>query len=318
MVGSASVAQQETALTLDEWRESIGRSFVPMDVLPLSTTPTDFRAVVRRQQLGSVGVTLVRSDAHISVRTPRNISQHPADYYKVSCQIEGEGWVGQGGRRSLLGPGDVAIYNTSQPYELEFPGYSEGIIAQIPHSEFPVGPAHIDRLSARVLGSSGLSPTLAALLRLIAQGGTPPSGAPRHHLARSLVELVAATVIDELGRVDTVDSANDALLSSIKRYARAHLSNPELTLDAAASAHYVSTRTAQRLFQAAGTTFAAWLRAERLELAQQRLLTSTEPVTGIALDVGFVSVTHFSTVFREHFGISARALRLSHSSDSDS
>lgn len=310
---SASLTNTEISLTLDEWRASIARSFSPMDVAAVPSTPSQFHASIHRQQLGSVGVSRVISEAHVAERTERNVSLQPADYYKITCQIAGECQVTQDGRKSLLEPGNIAINDTVRPYKLTFPAANECLVLQVPRAEIPIDSAQIARLTGLPFSRlGGLTESLVEYLSLVSKSEAPAGSTVRYHLSRSLIELVTAALTAELGGLRTTAPAANALHSSIKRFALAHLSDPTLTLEHAAAAHYVSTRTAQRLFSAEGSTFVTWIRAERLERAQQQLLTSEHPITQIAMDVGFSSATHFSRAFREHFGISARNLRVSH------
>lgn len=54
-----------------------------------------------------------------------------------------------------------------------------------------------------------------------------------------------------------------------------------------------------------------WLTARRLKAAHQRLLCSTDPVNVIMADVGFRNFSHFSKIYRERYGCSPRATRIS-------
>lgn len=64
----------------------------------------------------------------------------------------------------------------------------------------------------------------------------------------------------------------------------------------------VSDRSLQRKLRSAGTTFSSELCAARLREARKRMVESDAPLTRIALDVGFTSLSHFSTQFRKDCG----------------
>lgn len=308
--------QQETSTSLEAWRRNIARSFVPMEVRPDPHHSGSFHATVDRVRIGFISLSRVTSDAHVALRTEQNILKHPADAYKVSCQVAGEGWLEQNGRRSLLTPGSLAIYDTSRPYTLQFPSRSDSIIALIPRTELPIDPALVFSATAKPLTERPpLAATLTALLTgaLSGEMQTGPTG--DYHLARAMSELIAAIVLAETAQQAPSESAREAQLASLKLYAHAHLSNPDLTVDDAAAANYVSTRTTQRLFRSEGTTFASWLRAERLARAHHRLVTGIDPITDIAHECGFASATHFSRAFREQYGTSAREMRRLNSRD---
>lgn len=86
----------------------------------------------------------------------------------------------------------------------------------------------------------------------------------------------------------------------------AHASLAELARVAGIS-RYHFLRTFKRV---TGVTPHQWLLRARLADAANRLATSREPVTGIALDAGFEDLSHFIHSFRAEFGVSPRQYRL--------
>jgi len=65
-----------------------------------------------------------------------------------------------------------------------------------------------------------------------------------------------------------------------------------------------------RAFRAAtGETPRQYLIAARLRAAADRLVDTREPITAIALDVGFNDISHFNATFRRAFGVSPRTWR---------
>jgi AraC-like DNA-binding protein len=69
----------------------------------------------------------------------------------------------------------------------------------------------------------------------------------------------------------------------------------------------VSPRTLQRKLQQAGTTVHAEVSTARLAQAQKLMLTSGLNLTAIALELGFKSLQHFSSRFRQQHGESPSA-----------
>lgn len=102
------------------------------------------------------------------------------------------------------------------------------------------------------------------------------------------------------------ESARETRLASLTLCAHAHLSNPDLTIEDAAAANYVSTRTTRRLFSSERTTFPGWLRTVGLARPHHRLVTGDNPITDIAYECGLASARYFSRAFREQHGVSAR------------
>jgi AraC-like DNA-binding protein len=79
----------------------------------------------------------------------------------------------------------------------------------------------------------------------------------------------------------------------------AHL---EGTIDEAAHALAMATRTLQRRLTEASTSFAEEGRLARVRAAKRLLVETDAPITAIAIDVGCSSPQHLSTLFKQYVG----------------
>lgn len=76
----------------------------------------------------------------------------------------------------------------------------------------------------------------------------------------------------------------------------------------------VSERQASRLLrEELGTSFPDYLTSLRIERAKKLLATTDEPVTGVALETGWQSISHFNSVFRRRVGTTPTLYRARHS-----
>lgn len=299
----------EDSTGLDAWRANIARSFVPMEVMATSNTPQDFHASVERHQCSFLALSRVKADAHLAIRTDKNLNLQVADYYKLSFQLAGATVLTQDGRQCVLHPGEFAINDTTRTFQVETPDHGDFLVVQFPRDELMVDTAVTSSLTAHVLSDTPwLGTYLNSVVEMMAQESLPAANA-RHRFARSIVELIAASLLSHYASPSDASSSETLLFDSIKRYSVAHLADASLTVEDVATANFVSTRTLQRLFSAQGTSFNTWLRGVRLERAYTRITTSDVPVTTIALESGFASPAHFSRSFRQRFGCAARELR---------
>jgi AraC family transcriptional regulator len=95
----------------------------------------------------------------------------------------------------------------------------------------------------------------------------------------------------------------------VTAYIHTHI-NDELQLEHLAGLTGFSPFYFHRVFAALmGETLAEYVRRVRLGAAVQQLLHSTEPVTEIALAVGYETSAAFTKAFRQRFGITPTALR---------
>jgi transcriptional regulator GlxA family with amidase domain len=76
-----------------------------------------------------------------------------------------------------------------------------------------------------------------------------------------------------------------------------------------ARAFALSERSLYRFFARQGTTPDRWMWQQRLELAREYLRAPRATVSGVAMQVGFKDLSHFSRSFRRAFGLPPSAYR---------
>lgn len=131
---------------------------------------------------------------------------------------------------------------------------------------------------------------------------------------RRLVKLVL-TEMCRAGNVP-VQEANETILSYDRLRPALRLVNhdptAEIDLTAAAASCNLSSAYFSRQFKLVlGMSFSEYVRATRLRLAAQRLISSGDRISDIAFDCGFSNPAHFTAVFKKKFGRSPRDYRTS-------
>ncbi|MCS6923717.1 MAG: helix-turn-helix domain-containing protein [Fimbriimonadales bacterium] len=134
----------------------------------------------------------------------------------------------------------------------------------------------------------------------------PPVGSLRLFYEGKLRELVAFLCFAE---PEVIAAHDDARLRAALEYLQSHLSDPD-ALQKVSERLCVSPRQCQRLFRVAmGCSPSEYLTELRLRRAATLLASTNLSVSEIALEVGYLSLSHFSRVFRERFGKTPRAFR---------
>lgn len=117
-------------------------------------------------------------------------------------------------------------------------------------------------------------------------------------------------IVDELGRLEArplgLTMPRD---ERIARVARAILANPgdDRGLDAWAELACVSARTLSRQFVAeTSLTFTRWVQRARL-VRSLELLAADTPVTTVAFELGYRSISAFIAVFKRSVGVTPSA-----------
>ncbi|WP_237687548.1 helix-turn-helix domain-containing protein [Arthrobacter jiangjiafuii] len=305
--GQSAAAGPVRATTFAAWKRLISDSFVPLETIPApGRRPDDhFEGQLLGRRLREMAIVRVEAQAHTVVRTPELAAAADQGYYKLNLQISGRGALEQAGREIELSPGDLAIYDTQQPYTLRFAEDMTTLVLMFPKQLLNLAAEDLSDLTAIRLGAghpvgSAVVPFLTRIAALLPDLDGPIG----HRLAMNTVDLLATMLAAESysGRVAT---GHERMLPRIKHFIEGQLANPELSPGYIASAHYISTRSLHKLFEDSGTTAAAWIRERRLDGARRDLadpLQADLPVATVGARWGLPDPAHFSRAFRTAYG----------------
>jgi AraC-like DNA-binding protein len=294
---------------LSYWHDAVWRTFVPLDVSTPRNTP--FSGSVTTEQLGQLRISTVDADRELVRRTRSLIAESPDEYLLLGLQTRGSGVVIQDERTAVLSPGELALYDTTRPYTLDFPDRFETVVFQMPRRALGIPESDLRRITGVTIGpDQGLAGMVVPLLSKVATEASTYRPEIGELLARNISDLLTTLVTERLGRdTASLDAARQTLLLRIRAFIDARLADPALSPEAVAAAHHISVRHLQRLFQAEGTTVSEWIRRRRLEACRRELgrPRRTRPaVAAVAQRWGFVSPAHFSRAFRAFYGMSPR------------
>jgi AraC-like DNA-binding protein len=297
----------------DVIRETIARAFVRVDI-SFDEGRGPAAAVGSITDFGHLTICSVRSNARTMERTPRFARDEMTPSILVGLQMSGASGVTQGGREALLRPGELVLYDSTEPYVLTDPdgirqhffrisldrlGLPHDAIRQV--SAVTLSPGHpVADLAATYFGRLGSRPDLFAV----------PGAEALSEPGIALIRAVITTHLDavELGK----DPLKATLPLRILEYARAHLSDPTLGAAQVAAEHHISVRHLYNILGANGITLADWVRTHRLEGCREEIIaaaSSTSPIGSIALRWGFTDPSSFARTFKTAYGMSPRQWR---------
>jgi AraC-like DNA-binding protein len=274
-----------------------------------------FRARMWRDTLASMEMFRVAASANTMTRSRRDIAAGDDETLHLSLILRGHLHKAQQGRSSMLGPGDMAVYDTSQPVVLHADEDFDTLALKLPKAilgrDFG---AKVSRLTAvRIPGRTGL-PRLAARFFCAAALGLA-DGSIAHEdadLAEHVIDLVRRLYLDLDASSGCHSRSRGELFLQAKAYIQAHLGDPGLDPDQVARACFVSTRYLHRVFADEGRTVAEWIRSERLEHCRRDLIDPAlahHSISYIATRWGLPSASHFSRLFHRIYGQSPREFR---------
>lgn len=138
-------------------------------------------------------------------------------------------------------------------------------------------------------------------------GKIPPSWVDS--ALNTLVTMIVKRFSGEDVEVTRTGGLSPARMLKVVEMVRAKLAAPLSIEDMAAVAEISADRFRHAFKITAGISPHKYLTSERIKRAQERLLGSDASLSDVALDCGFGSQAHFTTVFREVVGLTPGAYR---------
>lgn len=274
-----------------------------------------FAARMWGNRLASIGLFRVVASANTMQRTRKDIAAGDDESLHFSLVLHGNLYGTQQGRSSVLGPGDMTAYDTSQPAVFQAREDFDLLVLKLPKAILGRDVTNkLPRLTAvRICGRSGL-PRLAARFFCgtaagLADGSIAQGDAD---LAVHVIDLVRRLYLDLDAAPGNQPRSRGDLYLQAKAYIQAHLGDPDLDPERVASACFVSTRYLHRVFADEDRTVSEWIRSERLEHCRRNLLDpglSHQPISAIAIRWGLPNASHFSRLFHRAYGCSPRDFR---------
>jgi AraC-like DNA-binding protein len=294
---------------LDYLRHAVRDTIVPFD-LRVDAEP-DFRSQLVAGSVGTLDLTAVAGPSLEAARTPRLIRRSDPELLKIDVQTRGRSVFEQDGREAALRPGDFTLVDLSRPCHLACTGEpdQEIVAVKFPRTWLPVPAQELTRLTAvRVGGQHGLGALVSALVVHMHERLDDYGPADRTRLSTALADLLTVGLAGRLDLRPLVprEGHRRVLLLRIRALVDQRLGDPALTPGVIADAHHISVRYLHKLFEAEGTTVAAWIRARRLERCRRDLLDPAlraRPVHAIGARWGLVDAQHFSRAFRAAYGM---------------
>jgi AraC-like DNA-binding protein len=283
-----------------------------------SFAPEGLTARGRIFNLETVRIADLRGNEHVVERSSPMVRSHPKNSVFACLLLEGEGFVFQSGQCLALHPGDLVAYSSDVPYLHGLTRASRHIVVDIGTSQL-LESAQADRFRSPVKVDARLPSgrLLASTLRSTAVDFVEhPYVAEADGVAAKCRLLVRAL----LAPADSRFSGDhpDAVLWKLLRaetYIAEHLADPELSASTIARYMNISVRHLSRLFSTRQTSVAEWIWNQRLERAQESLISPRErciSIGEVAFRWAFANQAHFSRRFKGRYGLTPTEYRRRH------
>lgn len=321
---SENVTPQPAQERWERWQATVAGSPVPAQVVPFPATTTGgrerhgFHASVEVAALGQLVFAQGRVGPHSKIRTQELINAADQQYYVVQLHLAGACQSATSERQDLLRPGALVLRSGERTFQLCHPTDNQALFVYIPAAAMPFA----GEAFARVHGipaspDSGVACLLrGVLLNLSGQLRCEPRPALPSRLAGTVLDLVDAVLLDQVGRLPADRGRlRQALLVQIQQDIEANLRSDQMSPDDIAARNHISKRTLHKLFEAEQLSVSAWVRERRLQHCARDLREPTlagVPVAGIAALWGLPDPARFSRAFRSRFGTTPSDYRHHH------
>ena len=292
------------------WADDLAAAFVRLEPRKIAEHP--FEGTITRSDAAPIQISCVQATKHSVLRLRSHITQSKDDLCFVNLQLEGVGHYVQRSHEQTCGPGDLAVADTTEPFEIANCRDFRLFCFAVPRHLLPPGFSERPRLplSATEAGRA-LSRTLRGYAELCLNA-PQPSAIPAFSGA-SIVDLIghAPRILAE-GPSERMSTP--VVLSMMLDYIDRHSEDPELGAAMLAARFRCSPRYVHRLFSATGQTVGEHINDRRLVACTRNLLDPgyrTKTIAEIAFAAGFRDISHFNRLFKRSNGAAPRELRRS-------
>ncbi len=287
------------------WADDLAAAFVRLE--PRRMVDHPFEGSITRADAAPIQISLVKATSHCVLRLRTHIAHTTDDLCFVNLQLDGLGRTTQRGHEQVCARGDLAVVDTTEPFEIanskDFRLYCFAVPRRLLPRRFCDSPQLA--LSKNEAGRA-LSRTLASYAEfcLAAPVAFATSGA-------HLVELIAHAP-DVLGEAPITRMNAPVLLSMMLDHIDRHSADPDLDAARLAARFRCSERYVHRLFAVTGRSVGEHVNDRRVLVCARALLERDgrrRKIADIAFDAGFRDVSHFNRVFKRSHGLAPRDFR---------
>jgi len=295
----------------DYWRDVVCDTFVPLGCD--SDRHRDFKGEIDTIQHSALTISTVRGKSQRVRRRRCDIGRANEAYFLLSLQTVRHSRVSQFGQTALLDVGDMALYSTVEPYQLDLPDDFAEIVVQIPRERLLSRLPDADAMTARRIdGGSAMSRLVRHAILGLSEQAESAEPMVQSLIQETLVDLIATGLAAQCGSTAELSSPERHVLLRVKQFVREHLADPDLNRQRIAVEIGLSVRRLNAVLAKEGSSLSELVRHARLDRIAEAL---TDPrcrrltIGEIAFRHGFQNLQHFSKAFRAHHGMAPRDYR---------
>jgi AraC-like DNA-binding protein len=290
------------------WADDLAAAFVRLE--PRKVADQSFEGSISRVEAAPIQISLVTATRHTVLRLASHIASSTEDICFVNLQLEGLGRTTQRGHEQISAPGDLALADTTVPFEIANSHDFKLFCFAVPRQLLPEGLLDRPRLNLSMTETGrALSRTLAGYAELCLSGSQ----------LQKTSTLIGAHVVDLISHAPEILADMPVehvhipvLLSMMLDHIDRHSDDPELGAATLAARFRCSERYVHRLFTTTGRPVGEHVNEKRIAACTRKLLdhnSSHKTIAEIAFAAGFRDISHFNRLFKRCNGLAPREFR---------
>jgi AraC family transcriptional regulator, positive regulator of tynA and feaB len=290
------------------WADDLAAAFVRLEPRRIADQP--FEGAISKVDAAPVQISLVRATGHTVLRLPSHIASSTDDLCFVNLQLEGIGRTTQRGHEQISTPGDLALADTTEPFEIAHCDKFKLFCFAVPRRVLPKALLDCPRLGLSTTETGrALSRTLAGYAEICLSGRQLPNTSAL--IGAHVAELIAHApeILSDMS-VERVHTP--VLLSMMLDHIARHGNDPELGAATLAVRFRCSERYVHRLFATTGRSVGEHVNENRIAACTRELLdhnAAHKTIAEIAFAAGFRDISHFNRLFKRCNGMPPREFR---------
>jgi AraC family transcriptional regulator, positive regulator of tynA and feaB len=302
-----SAKQHDANRPFGSWADDLAAAFVRLE--PRQIVDLPFQGAIVRKDANPIRVSRVTATKHRVLRLRSHIARSTDDLCFINLQLEGVGRYLQRGHVQICGRGDMALVDTTEPFEIansrDFRLFCFAVPRRLLPSCLLMRPRL--RITATEMGRA-LSRTIVGYAELCL--ASP--------LSSDLPVLGGAHIVDLIAHApSTLEQAPSesinipVLLSMMMDHIDRHIVDPDLSAAVLALRFHCSERYVHKLFSATGQTVGEHINDKRIQLCTRNLLDAQrgKTIAEIAYATGFRDISYFNHLFKRSHGMAPREFR---------
>ncbi|AFJ47059.1 transcriptional regulator FeaR [Shimwellia blattae] len=235
-------------------------------------------------------------------RTRKEIALSNDAWFFTVFQLSGEAVMEQEGHQTVLRPGDITLIDAALPSSFVWQQQACQVSLLLPRQTLEQT-LHTGRVPCATR-LDGKWPVVRLCHQLLRESMQHESLSPRE--SEAALEAIMALLRPVLVQQAPESSRRERQFQKVLALIDEHIQSDALRPEWLASTTGMSVRSLYRMFAEQGLVVAQYIKNRRLDLCAQALRTASqeEKLAGIGYHWGFTDHSHFSTAFRQRFGIS--------------